>query len=187
MPRRFLKSYLPDRRFIRGQKSLRFLGDRLHHPGLWHLGRRSVAGGLAVGVFVAFIPLPGQMLIAAIAALLLHVNLPLAVVTVWITNPVTIPPMFYFNYRVGAWLLDSQPINLQFELSWDWLLYNLSAIWQPLLLGSLCMGVLFALIAYLAVSLIWRAYVVLQIRRRRQKNAATINKPPPSTSTRSQI
>ena len=185
MPRRFLKSYLPDRHFIRGQKSLHFLGDRLHHPGLWHLGRRSVAGALAVGVFVAFIPLPGQMLIAAIAALLMRVNLPLAVITVWITNPVTIPPMFYFTYRFGAWLLDSQPLNLQFELSLDWLLYNLSAIWQPLLLGSFCIGTLLALVAYLAVSLIWRIYIALLIRRRRQKTSLTeVNKT--SASTRSQ-
>ena len=169
MPRRFIKSYMPDHHQVRRSGWLQILGDRLHHPSLWHLNRRSVAGALGSGVFVAFIPLPGQMVIAAILSIWLRVNLPLAVAAVWITNPITIPPMFYFTYRVGAWLLDSQPLDLQFQLSWDWLAYNLGIIWQPLLLGSLIVGIILGSLTYLVVILAWRYYVIVAWRKRQKR------------------
>lgn len=167
MPRRWIKSVLPDPQRTRDHKWLRFFGRRLHDPQLWHLSRRSVAGGLSAGVFSALVPIPFQMVLAGFLALWLRVNLPLAVATVWLTNPVTIPPIFYTTYRFGAWLLNSEPLNLQFQLSWDWLSYNLAVIWQPLLLGSLTIGLLLAAITYLLVSLAWRWYVVAARRRPR--------------------
>ena len=175
MPRRFIKSYMPDHRRIREQKSLRVLGDRLHHPGLWHLSRRSVAGALALGVFSAFIPLPFQMLLAAALSIWLRVNLPLAIATVWITNPITIPPIFYFTYRVGVWLLNLQPLDLKFELTWSWLSQRLDAIWQPLLLGSLTVGITLGTITYLATSFTWRWYVVSTRRSQRERRIKKIN------------
>ena len=51
----------------------------LHHPNLWHLHRRSVAGGVAVGMFCGLIPGPFQMIGAAIMSVLFRVNLPVAV------------------------------------------------------------------------------------------------------------
>lgn len=171
MPKRLLKSYLPDPRRLGKNKMLRFFGARLHDPSLWHLSRRSVAGGLAVGVFAAMIPLPFQMVIAALFALWLRVNLPLAVVSVWITNPVTIPPLFYTTYRFGTWLLDSKPLNLQFQLSWEWLSYNLAVIWKPLWVGSLTVGLLLAVVVYFSVSLAWR-WSVMSSRRKRMEYQA---------------
>jgi hypothetical protein len=97
MPRRLLRRYLPDHRRIREHRHLQFFGDRLHDPNLWHLNRRSVAGAMGVGVFVALLPTLGQMAVAAAAAIWLRVNLPLAVAMVWITNPLTMPPIFFFQ------------------------------------------------------------------------------------------
>lgn len=175
MPRRLIKAYMPDPKQLRKQRALRFFGERLHDPALWHLSRRSVALGLALGVFSAFMPIPFQMVLAALLALWFCGNLPLAVITVWITNPITIPPIFYFAYRFGAWMLDSQPLNLQFELSWEWLSYNLGIIWQPLLLGSLTLGTVLGLLTYVLVSQIWRGSVLAARRknllhRRRLRN-----------------
>jgi uncharacterized protein len=45
-----------------------------------------------------YMPPIGQMFMAAAAAIVLRVNLPISVALVWITNPLTIPPMFYFAY-----------------------------------------------------------------------------------------
>ena len=51
---------------------------------------RAIAGGLAIGVFVAFMPTRGfQMLFAAFLATLFGANRPAAVLPVWITNPAT--------------------------------------------------------------------------------------------------
>jgi uncharacterized protein (DUF2062 family) len=176
MPRRFIKSYLPNYHSIRRSGWLQILGKRLHHPALWHLHRRSVAGALGSGVFVAFIPLPSQMLIAAALSVLLRVNLPLAVAAVWITNPITIPPIFYFTNRIGAWMLDSEPLRFYFELSWAWLIHNLEIIWEPLLVGSLTVGIILGSLTYLVVIFAWRCHVILAWRKRQkrmqQKSAA---------------
>jgi uncharacterized protein (DUF2062 family) len=64
---------------------------------------RSKAGGVALGVFIAFTPTVGiQMPIAFAAATIFGVNPPLAVAMAWITNPLTVPPIYYFEYRIGA-------------------------------------------------------------------------------------
>ncbi|MGB1541119.1 MAG: DUF2062 domain-containing protein, partial [Cycloclasticus sp.] len=79
-------------------KCLKVFGPLIHNQNVWHLNRRSFAGAISVGLFIAFIPLPAQMLIAAAAAIALHVNLPVAVATVWVSNPITMPPLFYAAY-----------------------------------------------------------------------------------------
>ncbi|WP_159217560.1 DUF2062 domain-containing protein, partial [Klebsiella pneumoniae] len=77
----------------------------LYNPNLWCLNRRSAAGAFAVGLFMAFVPLPSQMIMAAGLAIVLGVNLPLSIALVWITNPITMPVIFYFTYKLGAWLM----------------------------------------------------------------------------------
>ena len=102
MPRKFLKRYLPSASEVRSRRSLRILGELLHDPNVWHLTRRSVSTAVAVGVFSAFVPVPFQMPLAAVLAIALRCNLPLAVALVWISNPMTMPAIFFFTYTVGA-------------------------------------------------------------------------------------
>src|SRR4051812_48639281 len=110
MPRKLLKRYLPDPAKLKARKELRALGRLLEDPYLLHLNRRSVAAGLAAGLFVAFIPTLGQMLLAAALAILVRGNLVIAVIAVWITNPLTAPPILYVSYRLGAWMLGGQQV-----------------------------------------------------------------------------
>lgn len=172
MPRKYIRRLLPDPHWIRDHKSLRFLGDLLHSPGLWHLNKRSVSGAFSVGLFTAFLPIPLQMAVAAVGAIAFRVNLPLSVVVVWITNPVTIPPIFYFAYRVGAWILEVPRRQVAFELSLEWLQGEFLAVWQPVLLGCLILGVSAALLGNLLVRLTWRVMVIhsWQERRRRMRH-----------------
>lgn len=164
MPRRIIKRFLPDHGRIREHPHLRRFGARLHDPNLWHLNRRSVSGAVAVGVFWAFVPMPFQMIPAAACAIALRVNLPISVVLVWITNPLTMPPIWYATYRLGAWLLDLPPKHIHFELSMDNVVASLSDIWEPLYLGSLVSGAVFALTGFVLVRLAWRLYVLRQRR-----------------------
>ncbi|PWG63225.1 DUF2062 domain-containing protein [Sediminicurvatus halobius] len=167
MPRRLLRRYLPEAGAVRHRVGLGFMAGLLEDPFLLHLNRRSVAGGVAVGLFVAFLPVPGQMAIAAALAVLLRVNLVLSVLLVWISNPLTIPPMVYFTYVVGTWLLGSPVVHTAFEPSLAWVVHEFRQIWQPVLLGSLAVGTLVSLAGYGAANLLWRIWVVRELRRRR--------------------
>jgi len=165
--KQFFQRYLPDPHQLRSHKNLRFLGDLLHDPRLWHFSRRSTVRGLAAGMFFAFVPVPWQMLLAATAAALLRFNMPVAVAMVWITNPLTIPPIAFVNYRFGAWLLGTPPLEWAFEPSLDWFLKRAGDLGWPLLVGSLTTGVLASAATFAIVDLLWRRRIINKFRRRR--------------------
>ena len=170
MPRKFIRRYMPDHHTIRNHQSIRLFGDWLHEPNLWHLNRRSVSGAVAVGLFCAFLPIPFQMVAAAAGAIFFKVNLPLSVVGVWISNPITIPPIFYFNYVVGETLLGMEPVPIDFELTAEWFAQELAHIWQPLLLGSLVVAVFMSALGYFAVRGLWRFHIISHHRKRKQRS-----------------
>ncbi|THF72230.1 MAG: DUF2062 domain-containing protein, partial [Methylophaga nitratireducenticrescens] len=150
---------------------LRRFGEKIMAPELWHLNRKSVSAAVAIGLFLAFIPMPAQMLVAAIFAIWLRVNLPIAVMSVWITNPLTMAPIFFFSYKIGAMILDVPLRTHEFAFSLEWLWEELGFIWQPFLLGSVICGVLAAVLGVIVVRLIWRLVVIHSWlkRYRRQK------------------
>jgi len=154
MPRKLIKKYMPDEEKLRNHKHLSWLGSHLHEPNLWHMNRKSVSRAFAVGIFCAFLPIPMQMLVAAILALVARANLPISVGLVWLTNPITMPPIFYFTYQVGSWLLGSQHV-LEFEMTMQWLQDSLSLIWWPLLFGSVVCGIAGAILAYFGIRICW--------------------------------
>lgn len=146
-------------------------GTLLHDPNLWHLNRRSASGAFAVGVFLALIPMPFQMVVAAAAAILLRVNLPLSVALVWISNPLTMPPMYYFTYRVGTWLLDvphREEEHIDFAFTLEWFGSSLGAIWQPLYLGSFVTALICSLLAYVTIRGLWQLHLVQHYRNRKR-------------------
>lgn len=173
MPKKLIKRVLPDHLEFRNHKSVRFLGALLHDPNLWHLNRRSVSGAVGLGLFMAWMPVPSQMVLSAILSIALRVNLPIAVVSVWVTNPITMPPMFYMAYRLGAAMLGIQPKGFEFQLSFSWLIETLSEIWQPFLTGCVVMGIISSGLGYLAVRLYWRWHIYRALQKRRHKNRSS--------------
>jgi len=167
MPKKFIKRYLPSPEKVRDIQSLHFLGDILQEPNLWHINRHGVTRAFLVGVWICFIPMPFQMLVAALCAIWMNANLPLSVVLVWISNPLTMPPIFYFNYKVGAWLLDRPLLAFEFELSWHWISNRLVDIGIPLYLGSVIVATTCACLAYLGIQYLWRRKVRADWRQRR--------------------
>jgi len=161
---------MPDHKTMCERPHLRKFGQRLTEPKLWHLNRRSVAGGLALGLFIGFMPILGQMVVAAAIAIFLRVNLPISVMAVWISNPLTIAPMYFFAYKVGALILQVPIEQHNFTLSWEWFMSEFLTIWQPFLLGSLVCGLMAALLGVLATRLVWRAIVIRNWLKRQKKN-----------------
>ncbi len=166
MPKKFIKRFLPDHTIVQDNKHLRIFGTLLHDPNLWHLNRDSIARAFIVGMFAAFMPIPFQMVLAAGLAIVAHSNLPISVVLVWITNPVTMPPIFYACYHLGAWLLNTPEQKFAFELSWDWLKNGLLHVWEPFLLGCVVAGLSSGMLGYAFVHIAWRLHVVWKWKNR---------------------
>lgn len=136
MPKKLIRRFLPDHELIKRQKALKIFGNVLYNPNLWCLNRRSAAGAFAVGLFMAFVPLPSQMIMAAGLAIACGVNLPLSVALVWVSNPITMPVLFYFAYKVGAVVMSVPPQTFHFELSWDFIVAQMSTIGPRLFLDA---------------------------------------------------
>ncbi|MCP3670369.1 MAG: DUF2062 domain-containing protein [Gammaproteobacteria bacterium] len=169
MPKHIIKRFTPDHETIRTHKHLRMFGALLHDSNLWHMNRRSVSGAFAVGLFWAFVPIPFQMVAAAFTAIICRVNLPISVALVWISNPITIPPMFYATYLFGTWILGEPPESSEFEVSIEWMTNSLAEIWQPLYLGSIICGVIASLLGYILMRGFWRWHVVSSLRKRKER------------------
>jgi uncharacterized protein (DUF2062 family) len=176
--RNLLKKLVPDHDSIKSQRWLKPFGSFLHHPNLWHVNRRSAAGGVAVGLFCGLIPGPFQVISAAIMAVLLRVNLPVAAFTTVYTNPFTILPLYVVAYKLGALVSGARtgvPLeHLAFpEMHWHswlgelWIWFQM--LGKPLLIGLPLLAVSLAFIGYIAVRVAWRVTVVLRWRARRQR------------------
>ena len=163
-----LRKLIPSRDKMREFSALRPVAHLLNRPELWHFNRRGVSGAAFVGLFSAFIPVPSQMLLAAIIAIVARVNLATSVALVRITNPSTMPPVIYCSHRVGAWGLGIDVAELQVELSLDWVLANFMAIGKPLFIGSVICGLVAGSIGFTASHFMWRNRVMRQWRKRRR-------------------
>lgn len=170
MPKKTIKRLMPDHDKIKSNKHLKIFGDFLHHGNLWHLNRRSVAKAFAVGLFFAFIPVPFQMVLAAGVAIIVHSNLPLSIALVWITNPLTMPAIFYFCYVVGSWILGGPKEEFVFEASWQWVVDSVSTIGPAFLLGCGVLACTFSAIGYFAIHWLWRYSVSSEWKKRQNRN-----------------
>jgi len=167
MPRKLLKRIMPDHKTMCEHPHLKKFGQRLVEPKLWHLNRHSLAGGVSLGLFIGFLPVLGQMFIAAALAILLRVNLPTSVMGVWVSNPFTLAPLYFFSYKVGAWILAIPVEHQDFALSWRWFTHEFLVIWQPLLLGSIVCGIIAAILGTVFVRIAWRVMVIRQWGKRK--------------------
>jgi uncharacterized protein len=159
---KLLHKFIPDHDVIKQHKNLQFLGDKLHDPNLWHLNRRSVSMAFAVGLFCAWIPTPGQMAIAAIGAFYFRANLPISVGLVWITNPVTMPPLFYFAYLVGLTVLNLPAASFSLEAILS------GEILFPFLTGCLILGIICSVAGYFGIDYFWRYHAAKKWSTRKQ-------------------
>ncbi|MDB5812273.1 MAG: hypothetical protein JWN94_4395 [Betaproteobacteria bacterium] len=179
MPRKFFKKYLPSHSTINENRHIARFGSLLGHHNLWHLHRRSVAGGVAVGMFAGLIPgsNPVQFTFAALLAIGFKVNLPIAVIVTLYSNPLTIVPLYYLAFKLGQLVvMDNSAAlpDLAFHLEGkgfrEWLpaaLHWLTSIGKPLLIGIPLLAVLLAALSYPLVRLGWRCYTVNAWHRRK--------------------
>lgn len=172
--KKWLQGRLPTRAWVLEQKALGAISHRLHDPNLWHINRHSVAAAVGVGLFAALIPIPAQMALGALLAILFRGNLPIAVSMAWVSNPFTAPFLFYAAYRIGTFLLGWDRSAVVFPTSLEELSFDLVHLWQPILLGCVLLALLTGVLSYFLVKLAWRAHLWHRIRTRARKRLAKL-------------
>lgn len=168
MPKRYLQKFIPHPEKLKQNKALGILGSQIYEAELWHLTRRSVAKAFLNGLFWAALPMPFQMVAAALLAIPLKANIPLSIALVWVTNPITMPIVFYANYQVGKWITGTG-IDSEFHLSVEWIWMQMEHIWFPLYVGSIVSGLILGLLSYLTVLILWRLHVIKRWKERKKR------------------
>lgn len=172
------RRFIPSREQIEGNRWLRWLAPHLAHPRLWHFSRRGVAIGVGLGVFFGLLVPIAQIPFAAGTAVLLRANVPAAVGSTLVTNPVTFAPVYLFAHRLGATLLGAhetavpdlgQPAANDRQSWWQALWQRLVVLGQPLLLGLAILAVTVGLATYGLIMLFWRLKTTWHWKRRRRK------------------
>ncbi|MDP3888001.1 DUF2062 domain-containing protein [Hydrogenophaga sp.] len=190
-----LKAWLPSPDSIRNNRWLRWMGPTLHHPRLWHFSRKGIAMGLALGIFFGLLVPVAQMPLSAAAAIILRANLPMAVASTLVTNPVTFGPLYYGAYRVGKVVLGEpqlteaqasalleRAMKTQQAEGWndrlDGAMRRLSTVGKPLVVGLAIVATLSGLAVYFIISAIW----ILRVRWSRSRRLkARVTRLNPST------
>lgn len=167
------KQLLPTPETLRNNRWLRWMGPVLHHPRLWHFSRKGIALGLALGIFFGLLIPVAQIPFSATVAVLLRANLPMAVASTLVTNPVTFGPVYYGAYRLGKWVLGEDDVSENKAVkilekaealpaekgSWTdrmraWLTY-LGTVGKPLVVGLAIVATVSGLFIYFLTSALW--------------------------------
>jgi uncharacterized protein len=128
--------------------------DKYHIPREYlSTNRKSVCTALFIGIFIGLIPMPFQMLLVLAMIPFFKFNVPLAISMVWLSNPLTMPFMYYLEYKTGAFLLGMSPLHV--ELTMEWFHQHLGEIFIPLYTGTLFYSLTLSPSVYFIVNWLW--------------------------------
>ena len=167
MPKKQLSKWMPTAGKMRQHRSLRLFAHWFENTQLWQLSRHTTAKAFTIGLYCAMLPVPGQMFIAVALAIVFTANVPLSFSLIFITNPLTMPAIYYAAYKLGAWILGTKPLDIEFEASWTWVIQYIDEIWLSLLVGSQVLGAALGILGYALIDLLWRNAIRRQWRARR--------------------
>jgi uncharacterized protein (DUF2062 family) len=166
------------------RKLLRYvlsLDDTAHH----------IALGPAMGLFIGLTPTVGiQMFLAVVVYYMclpfFRFNCKAAVVTVYVSNPLTMLPLYWFDYRVGQVFFGGDVTKEQLKaiLTYEGFAGWWHAIWTlfvdlgwTMLAGSLIVGAVGGLVTYPVMRYLLRLF--------RSDSGRNVQKPPPSEAVAS--
>lgn len=176
MPKQFLQTWLPSQEKVANLKLMRFLGQHSLSPKLWYVNRRSISYAVFVGTFFGVLPVPCHSLFIIAAALILEINLPISLVLMWLSNPLTLIPILYGGFWLGTKVFHVQMINQAMLLGvlhqiCHWF-FNFGhghidlSLAKILLTGLLLEALILACIAFVLTRIIWRWSVIRSWKKR---------------------
>lgn len=178
-----IKTWLPKPESLQNNRWLRWMGPVLNHPRLWHFSRKGIALGLALGIFFGLLIPVAQIPFAAALAVALRANVPMAVASTLVTNPVTFGPVYYGAYRLGKAVLgEAAPTEREIETELQeaqkepaamqglssrlrHAFMQLTTVGKPLVVGLAIVACLSGIAVYFLVSGVW----ILRTRWQRSK------------------
>jgi uncharacterized protein (DUF2062 family) len=171
---RWLRRHIPTRETVHRHRFLRPFARHLRDPALWRLTNRSVPRAVALGLGVGVIIPVMHLFVAALLAIPLRANVAIAAACTLVVNPLTIPPMYYAAYRIGAWELHHDSVVLnpgtaqQVSGELGRLLFWIHEASGSIALGIVTIAVAAAILGYGSAAVIWRVWVTSKWRARRQ-------------------
>lgn len=169
------KRHVPTRESIEANRWLRPVAHRILQPQLWRFNRRSVPRGVALGLFSGVLFPFAHMGIAAMLALPFRANVPTAVGTTLLNNPVTIGPLMVGAYQVGHWVLrldrevPGRPLASNVKAN-EGILHWLVVQGGPsAIVGLVIIALALAFVGYFVTAFVWRLKIARKWRRRNLK------------------
>lgn len=162
MPRKVLKK-------ISTHEKLEKLLDKYNIPREFlATSRKMVTRGILYGLFWALIPMPSQMAAVAVMTFFVRFNVPIALAMVWLSNPITMPPMFYVEYITGNYLLGWEGIN-EVQFTFEWLWEHIGDIGIPLYVGTVFYCLTIPPFFYFTINWLWIRSVHRDKRKKDQE------------------
>jgi uncharacterized protein (DUF2062 family) len=169
-------------RVLKQNRFRRWFARHFLDKTVWKPTRHTFAGGVAVGAFAMMLVIPGQMGLAFVLAALLRVNIPIAMLVTWITNPVTMPPVAWWEIEFGNWVITALGLGNPPPLGWhdlkemlgqimnDYTRYrDVLAHFKPwvasLYVGAVLLGLIIAPVCYALSYMFWDVILMLTHRR----------------------
>ena len=118
------------------------------------VNRKSISRGVSIGILIGFIPMPMQMLAVLAFIPFFKFNVPISISMVWLSNPLTMPFMYYMEYQTGNFLLGNEGLD-NIELTLDWFSCNWDSIVLPLYVGTIPYSLFFSFTIYYIINILW--------------------------------
>ena len=155
-----LKRFSPKQEDI----NLGWLNKHLHNPDLWKWNKRTISKAFAIGLFCAFLPLPLHTLLAAALAVAFSSNILLSIGLVWLNNPLTMVPIYYYIYKLGSYIIGTE-IDPNFQFTIDYFMGSLTSTITAIWVGGLIISTITAIIGYTAILAIYKYKAYQRVKR----------------------
>lgn len=168
----WLRSHVPTREAIERNRLLRPVAHRILQPSLWRFNRRSVPRGVALGIVSGILFPFAHVPLAAVLALPFRANVPVAVSTTLLNNPVTIGPILFGAYKIGRFVLrldaavPGRPLATNVH-GHAGLLHWIATGGPPIIVGLIILAAALATAGYVLTGWAWRVRTLRRWRRRR--------------------
>lgn len=168
----WLRTHVPTREAVARNRFLRPVAARILAPSLWRFTRRSVPRGVALGLFTGVLFPFVHMPVAAVSALPVRANVPVAAATTLLHNPLTTLPLYWSAYRIGQWVLHfdravpGAPIASNVRANAGWLHWLVSQGGPSTIVGLIVLAVGLSIAGYVIAGLVWRLRIARKWRGR---------------------